>query len=123
MTDRGGQRSLHRSLAVGATVLALAATVAGCGGDAEPAADATTPAQAATATAAPTQAATAGATPDTSPAAPQTPAAEGDTYTVQSGDTLSAIAQRFDTTIEALVEANDIDDPDIITVGQELVIP
>lgn len=46
-----------------------------------------------------------------------------ETYVVRSGDTLSAIANRFDTTVEALVEANDIADPDAIDIGQELTIP
>lgn len=45
------------------------------------------------------------------------------TYTVQTGDTLFAIAQRFDTTVEALVEANNITNPNVIFVGQVLTIP
>lgn len=45
------------------------------------------------------------------------------TYTVRSGDTLSSIAQEQGTTVEAIVEANDIDDPDVIDIGQELTIP
>lgn len=45
------------------------------------------------------------------------------TYTVQAGDTLSAIARRFGTTVEAIVAANNLTDPDLIQVGQELVIP
>jgi len=45
------------------------------------------------------------------------------TYVVESGDTLSAIAERFDTTVRAIVRANDIADPDVIDVGQELTIP
>lgn len=45
------------------------------------------------------------------------------TYKVSSGDTLSAIARRFDTTVEAIVKANKLDDPDRIVVGQELKIP
>lgn len=47
----------------------------------------------------------------------------GQTYVIRSGDTLSEIARRFDTSVEALVEANDIADPDVIDVGQELTIP
>ncbi|HSJ47183.1 MAG TPA: LysM domain-containing protein [Euzebyales bacterium] len=45
------------------------------------------------------------------------------TYVVKSGDTLTEIAERFDTAVLELVEANDIADPDIIDVGQELTIP
>jgi len=44
-------------------------------------------------------------------------------YRVQEGDTLSAIAVRFETTVDALVEANDLDDPDALTLGQRLSIP
>ena len=44
-------------------------------------------------------------------------------YTVQPGDLLSAIADRFGVLVEDIVEANDIADPDILSVGQELEIP
>jgi len=44
------------------------------------------------------------------------------TYIVEPGDSLSAIAQRFDTTTEAIMERNGLPDVDII-VGQELIIP
>ncbi|HAL61960.1 MAG TPA: hypothetical protein DCP08_06075 [Chloroflexi bacterium] len=45
------------------------------------------------------------------------------TYTVQSGDTLAKIAAKFGVTVEEIVEANDIQDPSLINVGQVLVIP
>jgi nucleoid-associated protein YgaU len=45
------------------------------------------------------------------------------TYTVQSGDTLAEIAQRYNVTLEALALANDIDDYDHIEIGQVLIIP
>lgn len=44
------------------------------------------------------------------------------TYIVQSGDTLSAIAARFGTTYQHLAAINDISNPDIIHVGQEICI-
>ena len=44
-------------------------------------------------------------------------------YRVAPGDTLSAIADRFDVTEEALRRANGIDDPNDLLVGQDLVIP
>lgn len=60
----------------------------------------------------------------TVPARPSpSPSPEDETYAVESGDTLSEIAQRFDTTVEAIVEANDLDDPDTLSIGDELTIP
>ena len=44
-------------------------------------------------------------------------------YTVQAGDTLSAIAVRFGVTIDDLMAANQIINPDNIFEGQELRIP
>ena len=44
-------------------------------------------------------------------------------YTVKSGDTLSAIAAKHDTTVDALAAANNIADPDVIQAGQELRVP
>jgi LysM repeat protein len=45
------------------------------------------------------------------------------TYVVQEGDTLAAIAQQFGTSVEAIQSANGISDPDEILIGQVLVIP
>ena len=45
------------------------------------------------------------------------------TYTVKRGDTLSGIAQKYGTTVEALASTNGIKNPDIILVGQALWIP
>ncbi|RIK41957.1 MAG: hypothetical protein DCC58_11715 [Chloroflexi bacterium] len=44
-------------------------------------------------------------------------------YTIVWGDTLSAIAETYGTTVDALVELNDIDDPDMIVVGDVLLVP
>lgn len=46
----------------------------------------------------------------------------GTTYIVQSGDTLSGIAQRFGTTYQSLAAINNIADPNRIYPGQEIVI-
>lgn len=51
-----------------------------------------------------------------------TPATPGTTYTVKAGDTLSAIAAKFDTNVPALVKLNKIEDPDVVQVGQVLTI-
>lgn len=47
----------------------------------------------------------------------------GQTYTVQSGDTMSSIAARFGTTVKKLSELNGIKDPSLIHPGQVLKIP
>lgn len=47
---------------------------------------------------------------------------DGTTYIVQSGDTLSEIAQRFGTTYQSLAAINNIADPNRIYPGQEIVI-
>ena len=73
------------------------------------------PTAAPTPTPAPTSVPTVAPTP--APPPPQ------QTYTVVEGDTLAAIAQRFGTSVEALQEANGIEDPDEIVIGQVLVIP
>lgn len=62
--------------------------------------------------------------PTPSPTVPTpTPPSEVITYTVQAGDTLSGIAAEFGVTVDAIAEANDIEDPSLIRVGQVLVIP
>jgi GH25 family lysozyme M1 (1,4-beta-N-acetylmuramidase) len=45
------------------------------------------------------------------------------TYTVQSGDTLWAISNKFGVTVDAIVRLNKIANPDLINVGQVLQIP
>lgn len=45
------------------------------------------------------------------------------TYTVKSGDTLTAIARKHGTTVEALVASNGIKNKNLIYVGQVLQIP
>lgn len=45
------------------------------------------------------------------------------TYVVRRGDTLSSIARRFNTTVEELLKLNPREDPDLIFVGETLLIP
>ncbi len=52
---------------------------------------------------------------ESTPAATPEATPESPTYVVQPGDTLFQIAERFDTTVEAIVAANDIDNPRLIT--------
>lgn len=48
------------------------------------------------------------------------PAPTGDMYRVQRGDTLSAIAAQHGTTVAALMQINNISDPNFIYVGQRI---
>ncbi len=64
---------------------------------------------------------TAGPGATASPTATSTPA--GETYIVQPGDTLAAIAELFGTSVEELTAANGIAPDAVIQPGQELVIP
>ncbi len=47
----------------------------------------------------------------------------GYTHTVQRGETLASIAERYGVTVQAIVAANNISDPNIISVGAELFVP
>jgi len=55
-----------------------------------------------------------------SPASAQS---DGPIYIVQPGDSLSIIAARFNVSLEALMEANGITDPNLLSAGQQLIIP
>ena len=43
-------------------------------------------------------------------------------YVVQSGDTLGKIAKSYNVTMEQLMKWNNIKDPNLLLVGQQLVI-
>jgi len=47
----------------------------------------------------------------------------GRTHAVEPGETLSRIASTYDTTPEAIIKANDLQNPDMVRAGQKLVIP
>ena len=49
-------------------------------------------------------------------------AANADTYTVKSGDTLSAVAKERNTTVDAIAKKNKISNVNLISVGQVLEI-
>lgn len=58
----------------------------------------------------------------TKPTTPSTGNTE-DVYTVKSGDTLSAIARKYNTTYQKLAEYNGIANPNLIHAGQQIKIP
>jgi LysM repeat protein len=61
----------------------------------------------------------------TSPVATTTTVAAGELrkYVVQSGESLFAIAQKFNLSAPALVELNRIKNPDRVSAGTELLLP
>jgi LysM repeat protein len=56
------------------------------------------------------------------PATP-TPTPQPLTHVVQAGESLLAIAARYDLTVQAIVQANDLQNPDVVYIGQALIIP
>lgn len=58
----------------------------------------------------------------TTPVATAAPGEE-EVYVVQAGDSLLAIAGRYGVSIEAIMDANNITNPDYVFSGQRLVIP
>lgn len=72
------------------------------------------------------------ASPSPSPSAQATPspgpsaspsAAQSVTHVVRRGETLTSIAARYGVSVKAIQDANAIEDPNVILVGQRLVIP
>jgi len=55
--------------------------------------------------------------------AASTSASRAATHTVVAGDTVSALARRYGTTVEAISAANGLDDRALIRIGQSLTIP
>jgi membrane peptidoglycan carboxypeptidase len=62
-------------------------------------------------------------TPEPTPVPSPTETPEVFYYTVEPGDTLAGIADRFDTTVEVIVQLNNLDPDDPLTPGQVLAIP
>lgn len=81
------------------------------------------PATAPAAVPAPSNAAQSTPTGRSAPSASPIPGSRPLIYVVKRGETLSSIAPRFGLSIEALLEANEITDRDLILTGQRLVIP
>lgn len=61
-------------------------------------------------------------TPNPARALP-TPRQDAEQYVVQPGDTLGLIAQRYGVSVDALMQANGLGDPNLLSVGQILNIP
>jgi LysM repeat protein len=63
------------------------------------------------------------ATPSPQPTPEPTPAPTPVIYVVKRGDLLSRIASTYGVTVAAIQEANSIENPNLIRVGQKLIIP
>lgn len=48
---------------------------------------------------------------------------DGNTYTVQKGDTLHGIANKLHVDYQQLLKVNNISDPDKLQIGQQLTVP
>lgn len=110
------RRVLARAAWICALALSLVA-IAGCGGKSQPAATDTSGKPAPTATPfskrpEPTIVTGAGAQSATEVA-----------YTVVPGDTLSGLAERFDTTVDAILKRNRLTNAAQVQIGQRLVVP
>ena len=44
-------------------------------------------------------------------------------YVVNKGDTLWELAKKFNTTMDELIRINELDNPDVINIGQRIIIP
>ena len=81
------------------------------------------PSATATAAAVATPSATASPSPAPTSTAAPSPTSSLVTYTVKAGDTLSDIAAVYGTTVEAIARANSLADPNVLAIGQVLIIP
>ena len=57
------------------------------------------------------------------PTATATPTATPIVHVVQEGDNLLALSYEYDVSLEALIEANGIENPRVLSIGQRLIIP
>ena len=136
MATRAPRRSRWRTIA-GVLLLVLLAAALGFGGAfvvpalvdvptpvavaTTPPAVSPTPGPTATGTVSPSPSRSPRSTP--SPSGSPTPRSSSTIYVVQRGDILSAIAARFGVTVQAIVDANGLKDPNHIEPGQRLIIP
>jgi LysM repeat protein len=61
--------------------------------------------------------------PSVTPAPTKAPATTTSSYTIKKGDTLTSIAKKYNTSVDALAKANGISNPNKITAGKSIKIP
>ncbi len=116
--------SRRGSLRAGWVALVLTGWLAGCGGVLTPVLPTPTPAPVAAVSATATLAPEAYLTPiPPTPTFTPTPTPTPVIHVVESGDTLFGIALEYGVAPEAIQQANGLDDPQYLRVGQALVIP
>jgi LysM repeat protein len=109
-----GRPGLRGLLLAGVALVSF--LLAACGGDdADPPTPTLPPAL-------PTQAPALQTTPTATPTE-EVQGTQEQEYEIQAGDTLGKIADQFGVTVEAIVAANEIANPDLIQPGQTLIIP
>ncbi len=92
--------------------------LAACGGGDSPFDEPPTPSPTVSAADPTPLAGTATVTPTTSPSE-----CEPTDYEVVDGDTLASLAETFGVTIDAIAEASELEDPDVLAIGDPLTIP
>ncbi len=113
----------HIAPTIAAWVIAPTSTPWSAASPAPPAASPTAPAAPApSASPVPSQTPTPSATPTPEPPT-AAPTAETVIHTVKRGETLSEIAKAYGVPMQAIVEANGLENPNKIVTGQELIIP
>lgn len=116
--DRPRPRARRCTTALSAVAATAAVLAAACGGGSGPTtatrpADEQPTAEVQGVTAAPT--AVANPTPE--------PVTADGVHVVEAGELLGGIAARYGVSLDAIVAANDLADPNLLHIGQELVIP
>ena len=56
-------------------------------------------------------------------AEPPTPQVEETIHVVKAGDTVSELAATYGVTMQAIIDANSLENPNNLSIGQELIIP
>lgn len=117
---RSAGASSHPSGALGGSLISASPSASASGA---PAASSAAAAPAASTPPSAASSATANSAPGSASASSPGVAPAGGTYRVRAGDTLSSIARRYGTSVQAIAQANKIGNSSTLQVGQRLTIP
>lgn len=121
--DIGDGESSARNAAPSADFSALSLPTVSSSNDRDAGGSQTTPTVAEASAPPDAQSTAAAASTDSVETASDSTLSESSSHTVQAGDTLTRIAERYDVSIRALLNANDLPNPDFLEVGQVLKLP